>query len=276
MTAEELRLQGADGVTIAADGYGDPASPSVVFLHGGGQSRSAWRGAARMVAEAGYYALSVDMRGHGASDWAKDGDYHFASYARDVAEIARPLGRVALVGASLGGRVAILAAARDPGLVAAIALADVAPKVDEEATREMCHFFRSTSQGFGSLEEAAASLSTLTESRPGPAEKLRPHMREEDGRLFWRWDPRFVDERFMYDPLELAELEVSAATLRLPVLMIRAELSVVVRPEHLAEFHALVPHAELAEAKGIGHMLTGDANDAYAPILLEFLERVYR
>lgn len=273
-----MRLPGADGVTIAADAFGDDSAPPVVLMHGGGQSRSAWRGGAQALAKAGYRAYSIDLRGHGHSDWARDGDYRFLSYAHDLAALIPAIGgRAALVGASLGGRVALLAAARFPQHVAAIALCDVAAEVDEGATQEMRAFFRSTKNGFGSLEEAAAILSALREGRQGePAEKLRPHLREEGGRFYWRWDPRFADERYIGDPEEIALLQRSTAEVRTPMIMIRAEHSTVVRPEHLQRFHVHAPHAELAIAPGIGHMLTGDANDAYAPIIIDFLNRTYR
>ncbi len=277
MTATPLKLAGADGLTLAVDSFGPLRGPPVLFLHGGGQSRSAWRGGAHAVAAAGYRALSLDLRGHGHSGWSPDGDYFFTTYARDLAAVIPQLGgNAALVGASLGGRVALMAAARWPDLVAAVALADVAPRIDESATGEMRAFFRSARKGFDSLEEAAAMLATLRETRTNqPLEKLRPLLREEEGRLYWRWDPAFADERFIGAPEELDMLENAARGVVAPMIMIRAQHSTVVHPEHLAQFHALVPHSEVAEAPGIGHMLTGDANDAYAPIILDFLRRHY-
>lgn len=277
MKASPLHLQGADGVVLAADAFGAPLAPPVLFLHGGGQSRSAWRGAAQAVAAAGYRALSLDLRGHGHSGWSPDGDYFFTTYARDLAAVIPQLGgRAALVGASLGGRIALMTAARWPELTAAVALADVAPRIDESATREMRDFFRSARAGFRTLEEAAAILATLREARSDqPVEKLRPLLREENGRLYWRWDPAFADERFIGAPQELDMLEEAARQVTAPMIMIRAQHSTVVLPHHMTLFHALAPHAEIAEAPGIGHMLTGDANDAYAPIVLDFLTRRY-
>ena len=35
-------------------------------------------------AQAGYRAYTVDLRGHGESDWATDGDYLLDAYGRDV------------------------------------------------------------------------------------------------------------------------------------------------------------------------------------------------
>lgn len=274
--AETLRL-GGDGLTIAGDAYGPPGGSLVLLAHGGGQSRSAWSGTARKLGDAGYRAISLDLRGHGDSDWSREGDYAFEAYVRDFASIVRDHGgRAALIGASLGGRASLLMATQHPDLVAALILADVTPRIDEDVADEMREFFHASVAGFESLESAAATLAALAAASraPDPA-RLRGNMREQDGRFFWKWDPRFVQDRFVKEPDQLGLLERSAQTLKTPTLMIRAALSTVVREEHVEHFRQIAPHVETDVAPGIGHMLTGDANDAYAPRALGFLQRVY-
>src|SRR5690606_5156097 len=83
LKAEKLRLRG-DGLWLVADAYGPPEGPPVLFFHGGGQSRRSWQGAAQQVGRAGFRALTFDLRGHGESDRAPDGDYMLQAYARDV------------------------------------------------------------------------------------------------------------------------------------------------------------------------------------------------
>ena len=274
--AEPIRLAG-DSLILAADRYGDPNGPAVILAHGGGQSRTAWARTARMLAGAGYHAISIDLRGHGDSDWSAQGDYHFDAYVRDFAAlISRLGGSAALVGASLGGRAALLTATRHPQMVAALALADVTPTMDETAADDMREFFYKSAPGFTDVDAAADMLEALT---PGPARRnvgrLRANLRAEGGRLYWRWDPRFVERRFVGDPDQLAMLETSARTLTAPTIVIRAEHSTVVRAEHVDHFRALAPHVEARVALGIEHMLTGDANDAYAPLILDFFRRTY-
>jgi pimeloyl-ACP methyl ester carboxylesterase len=41
----------------------------------------------------------------------------------------------------------------------------------------------------------------------------------------------------------------------------------------VAEFRALVPHAEYVDVAGAAHMVTGDHNDAFARAIVEFLTR---
>ena len=61
---------GADGVSIAGDAWGDPGGPLIVLLHGGGQTRHAWGATGEMLGGAGYFAVAIDARGHGDSTWS--------------------------------------------------------------------------------------------------------------------------------------------------------------------------------------------------------------
>lgn len=81
-----LVLKGADDHRLVAGAWGDPSAAPVIFLHGGGQTRHAWGGAAARVAAAGWYAVSVDLRGRGESDWT--GRYHYRDFAADATCLA--------------------------------------------------------------------------------------------------------------------------------------------------------------------------------------------
>ena len=70
-----LMLPGADGLQIAADRWGNETNPVAILLHGGGQTRHAWKGTGEALAKAGMRTYSLDARGHGDSDWSASGDY---------------------------------------------------------------------------------------------------------------------------------------------------------------------------------------------------------
>src|SRR4051794_20912593 len=100
----EITMTGRGGIVLRGDVYGDDEAPPVVLLPGGGQTRHAWGTTAVVLADKGWRAYTLALRGHGDSDWAADGDYSFDAFAGDVAEIAQSLPQPpALVGASLGG-----------------------------------------------------------------------------------------------------------------------------------------------------------------------------
>ena len=98
------------GFFITADAWGDPAHPPVLLLHGGGQTRHSWGDTGRWLADAGWYALALDARGHGDSDWSAEGHYGIEFLASDLRAICAQLDqKPALVGASMGGMTALIA-----------------------------------------------------------------------------------------------------------------------------------------------------------------------
>src|SRR5919206_632234 len=105
-----VRFEGFEGLHLVADVWGDDPAWPVLLMHGGGQTRHAWGGAAQSLAARGWRAVSLDLRGHGDSEWALNGDYSFTAYAADCLAVVDQLGRPPLlVGASLGGITALLA-----------------------------------------------------------------------------------------------------------------------------------------------------------------------
>ncbi|HUD17041.1 MAG TPA: alpha/beta fold hydrolase, partial [Acidimicrobiales bacterium] len=110
MEAERVVFEGFEGLHLVADVRGDPEATPVLFLHGGGQTRYAWGSTAETVAAQGWRTVTLDLRGHGDSDWAPNQDYSFTAFCADCVAVADQLGQPpVLVGASLGGMSAMLA-----------------------------------------------------------------------------------------------------------------------------------------------------------------------
>ena len=118
----------ADGVRIAGRAFGD-GRVGVVFGHQIDTDQTDWWDLAAALAEEGYAALTLDFRGYCPGDEAgcsEDGTT--ADAWRDLlagAEVLRDRGadRIVLVGASMGGTAAVLAASRaDPPVHGVIAL----------------------------------------------------------------------------------------------------------------------------------------------------------
>lgn len=104
-------------------GSGEP----VVILHGlFGQGRN-WRAVARWLADRGCRAICPDLRNHGASPAATPMDY--PAMAADVEALRRRLGidRFALIGHSMGGKVAMHYALTAPERLRALVVVDIAP-----------------------------------------------------------------------------------------------------------------------------------------------------
>jgi pimeloyl-ACP methyl ester carboxylesterase len=275
----------ADDVTMAADAFGDPADPPVVLLHGGGQTRHSWKATAADLGGQGWYALTVDLRGHGDSGWSADGRYGLDRFAADVIRITDFLGRPpVLVGASLGGNASLAALGARSDLALGLVLVDVSPFLQPSGTNRIRNFMVSNAEnGFGSLEEVADAIAAYLPHRPRPRnlDGLRKNLRLRDGRWYWHWDPAFMasptDQAVQRDQLiDPARLGAAASSLRLPTLLVRGGKSDVLSIDDAVRFLELVPHAEFASVAGAHHMVAGDDNAVFENVLGDFLERRVR
>lgn len=286
-SAHPVRIPVPGGITLAADVHGPADGPSIVLLPGGGQTRHSWSGTARMLAEQGWHVVSVDLRGHGQSDWDPDGDYTVDRFAADAAAVARSLDRPpVLVGASLGGISSLLAIGEAPvqeELARGLVLVDVAHRLEPSGTQRIGAFMTGNlDDGFATLEEAADAIAAYNPHRPrtqdlsGLAKNLR---QRGDGRWVWHWDPAFVRGRFgSPDETRAAatgfdRLDRAVDHLRIPTLLVRGRRSDLLSPDGVADFLARAPHAEFADVAGAGHMVAGDRNEVFNQAMLAFLER---
>lgn len=120
-----------DGGTLAYEVTGD--GPLVVLAHGMGDSRAAYRAVGPQLVAAGYRVAAVDLRGCGESsaDWP---EWSRTALAGDLLAVIRHLGGPAvLVGHSISGGAATIAAAREPALVTAVI--ELAPFTRKQSVR---------------------------------------------------------------------------------------------------------------------------------------------
>ena len=283
-TPESFTTHGVGGVRIAADRLGDPQAPAVVFLHGGGQTRRSWGRAAAAVAERGWQAVTVDLRGHGESEWSEDGDYRVITFAADILEVLRQLPpRPVLVGASLGGFTSMLLAGElSPSTVRAVVLVDIVPNMNPSGASRIHTFMNDRMEsGFESLDEVADAIQEYNPHRPRPTDLdgLRSNLRRRDGRWYWHWDPKFIDGTTALPPIEVTEVDrlyaAVEAILRadVPMLLVRGQMSDLVTQERADEFIARFPEIDFVDVGGAGHMVAGDRNDLFAGAVVEFLAR---
>jgi pimeloyl-ACP methyl ester carboxylesterase len=288
ITPASAMFKGAAGNTLAADVYGEEGPP-VLLLHGGGQTRHAWRKTGDLIARMGCVAYAVDQRGHGDSEWVENGRYDFGDFAADARVLADTLAqrsgvRPVAVGASLGGIAALLAEGgperpQSGTVFSALVLVDITPRVDLAGVEKVQGFMRAhAKEGFASIAEAADAVAAYLPHRPRPRshEGLKKNLRlHPDGRWRWHWDPRFLDGKRRTGPGadQVEQMLVAAARrITLPTLLVRGASSELVQEEHAKDFLELVPQAAYVDVSGARHMVAGDRNDQFAEAIKDFLK----
>ena len=236
----EQEFKGFAGISLRAEVQGNEDDPSVLLLHGGGQTRDVWQDAAKALVTAGRRVINLDLRGHGKSDWARDGRYDFDAYVEDLKCVLAQLpSRPVIVGASLGGWIAAATIGEDGGhLASGLVLADVPPEIDAEA-----------------------------------AKKIGDALRRQAGKSNFQadWDANFLDGI----NLEAAAGRVQAAAshIKLPVLLVRGALSELAPADIAGKYVEQFADVESVDIREAGHFVTFDRSDSFNAMLLDFLER---
>ncbi len=263
----------ASGLKLTGEVEGPAHAPTIILLHGGGQTRHAWKVSAAYLAGLGYRVIRFDARGHGESDWAVDADYSVEAQARDLQAIIEAAdGPVALVGASMGGLTAFFAIGHGIAASAqALVLVDVVPRPNPAGSRRVREFMSANPDGFGSLEAVADAIAAYNPNRPRPRNLdglLRNVRLGMDGRYRWHWDPAMLRQDF--DDRN-RQLQAVGGRVDLPTLVLRGENSDVVDDAGVEDMRALMPGVEVHLIPGAGHMIAGDRNDPFLDAIASFL-----
>ena len=139
-----------DGVQIVYSVLGD-AEPALVFIHGGFADRGYWSGQMEHFSSA-HRVVTIDLAGHGESGKDRK-DWDIPSFAEDVRAVVNKekIGKAVLIGNSLGGPVALKAAALLPATVVAVVavdtLQDIGREVPPDYYRKMAEAYRSNFTG---------------------------------------------------------------------------------------------------------------------------------
>ncbi len=273
----------ASGLTLTYSAYGQDSAPTVIFAHGGGQTRYAWKGAARSLGQQGFYSIALDLRGHGDSEWAEDGDYSLEAFGRDLVSVAEQLsdGGPAphIVGASLGGLGAMVGAGMlQPKAFASVTLVDITPNMEASGVAKIMGFMAEHSvDGFATLEEAADVIAQYLPHRPRPKDLdgLRKNLRQgQDKRWRWHWDPAFIKGVMQRSTVARAgDLEQSVRNITVPVHLVRGRMSELVSEASVKAFQDLLPQAHFTDVAGARHMVAGDNNDVFTTAVSNFLRQ---
>lgn len=273
---EKRYFDGFGGVQVCAQTFGSQDSPSVVFLHSGGQSKEFWYASAQAIADAGRFAICIDLRGHGESGHAADGRYDLDAHISDLRAILASLpSRSLVVGAGLGAIIALAAVGESaPHLVSGLALVDINIWFEEAALSRLHQALLDRTTGADAPDQIAQAVAAAHPGEPAPAvteRLLASFEKQEDGRLEWRGDPRALEGSDLLAQQD--RLTAAAGRIVAPVVLLRGSLNDTISNENLQRLQATIPGSELVEIEGAGHFLAADREDLFNAVLLDFLER---
>jgi pimeloyl-ACP methyl ester carboxylesterase len=226
--------------------------PSYVFLHGLlGQGKN-WATIAKALSPA--TSLLVDLPDHGRSPWSADVSYE--GMAEAVIDLLRGLEQpVTLVGHSMGGKVAMVVALREPALVDKLVVVDISPTVR-------------TADEFVGYLDAMLTLDLEHISTRGDADALlKPAAPDDTVRGFllqslqrthtgWAWRPNLVGLKRAL--ARIGGWPGPSGTYDGPVLWFRGERSAYVTEGDLPAMRALFPKVRLVTIKNAGHWVHAD------------------
>ncbi len=130
-----VRFTTSDGLSLYARVYGpnDPALPAVVCLAGLTRNSRDFAGLAAHLAGQGFRVITIDSRGRGQSDYARDiAEYTVVTEADDVLSGLAALGvaRASFIGTSRGGLILHLLTGMRPAALKAVVLNDIGPELE--------------------------------------------------------------------------------------------------------------------------------------------------
>ncbi|GAC1702813.1 MAG: hypothetical protein NVS9B6_19350 [Candidatus Limnocylindrales bacterium] len=219
-------LKGDPKLAYYDSGGGLEAEAPIVLLHGATFRSEDWENIFPRLATR-YRVIAYDARGHGKSGRASS--YEVGLLADDLQRILALVGRPAIViGHSLGGATALLAAARDPRPFRALVLED--PIVSLYGTGWRRVYYEALAAALALRDEPAAlraAIGRLPLPAPGPrGERTVGEVRgfyapERLATYYADVDPAFVTGFLMDDPAGRAALEAAVAPT--PTLLLAAD-----------------------------------------------------
>jgi pimeloyl-ACP methyl ester carboxylesterase len=242
----------------------------VVFCHGlFGQGKN-WTSVAKRLAE-GHRVLLVDMPNHGRSAWTETFDYLAA--ADQVAGLLSADDPVALVGHSMGGKIAMLTTLRHRELVERLCVVDVSPVGYRNATEFGGYIGAMQRLDLDALERRSEADEQLADAVPNPVvrsfllQNLRHHGHE------WSWQPnldllgRDLEAIGGWPEEKLADVSPYDG----PVLWVGGAKSPYITDEYVAAMDRWFPRNRRVTVKGAGHWVHSEQPGVFVEVLRRFL-----
>lgn len=244
------------------------AGKPLVILHGLLGSSRNWGGIAGKLGE-GRRVMALDLPNHGASPWTEAMDYPFM--AREIARFIEEQvdGPAAVVGHSMGGKVAMTLALTRPELVERLVVVDIAPVSYTHTFAPYIKAMRAAP--LGTAERRADIEQSMATMIPDPRVRAFLMQNLEGGAGGYRWRANLAVLGAAMDDILAFPHFPDGTRYDGPTLFLHGAESDYVLPAHEDIIMALFPHARFHTVAGASHWVHADKPAEFIDTVAAFL-----
>lgn len=239
-----------------------------LILHGFLGMSDNWKTLGKEFADSGYQVHLLDQRNHGRSPHSNE--FNYLVMAKDIKEYCdlHNLGDIILLGHSMGGKTAMLAASLFPHVVEKLIVVDIAPKYYAPHHQQIL-------KGLKAIDDASLT------SRGEADELLQQYVDEVGVRMFllknlyWKTKEK-LGLRMNLDVLvesgeDIGEALPDDKTFNKPTLFIKGAKSGYITSGDEALIKGHFPEAQIAEIPEAGHWVHAEKKEAFYDAVMKFL-----
>ncbi len=243
--------------------------PTIILIHGMFGSLSNLGMLARTLIDR-YRVISVDLRNHGDSPHEQKMD--IPSMAADIVELmdCLQIDSAALIGHSLGGKIAMQVALDSPARVTALVVADIAPVTYQGGQDRALAGL--VALGAGSIESRSAADKLLSEYIEEPATRaflLKNLARDKQGSLSLKLNISSIEENYATTLVAAP----SGDSFSGPTLFLKGENSAYIQDKYRPVIEQMFPRVALQVVAKAGHWLHAEQPQMFNGLVAEFLEK---
>ena len=265
----------ANGHTLHYLDWGAVGKPVVLLVHGLRGHAHSWDDVSAALCN-DFHVLSLDQRGRGDSDWAKDGDYTTGAYVADLAGFCDALGldKFILVGHSMGGRNSMAFGGQNPQKLEKLVIVDVGPTLDSRGSARISEEIRNVPEEFDSREACFDYMNA--QNRFASEEVMRRRVQYStrelpDGKIGWKYDLVIREQRRNNSVPPSDDLWPALPNITCPTLIVRGAETDLLAADTAQRMLSTLPNAQLVEVEQAGHMVFEDNPSGFIAAIQQFL-----